>query len=74
MRYPAITQETINTLAEVFATAILTSWDETGDFVQAALDLAEEFGITDEVSDMMKDLVASRERDGYDEKTNRDRR
>ena len=57
MRYPAITQETIHTLSEIFAVAILRSTDETGDFVQAALDLAEEFGITNEVSDQMAELV-----------------
>jgi hypothetical protein len=41
------------------------------------LDLAEEFGISDEVADQMRELVLAAEKhgtEGYDEKTNRDRR
>jgi hypothetical protein len=57
MRYPAITKDRMNLLAEVFATAILRTDDESGDFTQDALDLAEEFGLSNEVADMMAELV-----------------
>lgn len=57
MQYPPITKEVVEILVEVFATAILRTQDETGDFTQAVLDLVEEFGLTDEVSDCMTELV-----------------
>jgi hypothetical protein len=57
VHYPPITKDVVNLLSEVFATAILRSDDETGDFVQAAFDLAGEFGLENEVADQMKELV-----------------